>query len=107
MVKGATEIDNHFLNTPFKKNIPFLLAFLTFIHTNFLKNLAHGYLIYSNYLEDFIPYLQQLEMESLGKSYQRSNIISKYKTSPIVWGWNWNKLSTRFYATSPPRKYWV
>ena len=86
MVKGATEIDNHFLNTPFKKNIPFLLAFLSFIHINFLKNLAHGYLIYSNYLEDFIPYLQQLEMESLGKSYQRSNIISKYKTSPIVWG---------------------
>jgi glucose-6-phosphate isomerase len=86
MVRGASEIDNHFLNTPFKKNIPFLLAFLSFIHINFLKNLAHGYLIYSNYLEDFIPYLQQLEMESLGKSYQRSNIISKYKTSPIVWG---------------------
>lgn len=86
MVKGATEIDNHFLITPFKKNIPFLLALLSFIHINFLKNLSHGYLIYSNYLEDFIPYLQQLEMESLGKSYQRSNIISKYKTSPIVWG---------------------
>ena len=86
MVKGATEIDNHFLITPFKKNIPFLLALLSFIHINFLKNHSHGYLIYSNYLEDFIPYLQQLEMESLGKSYQRSNIISKYKTSPIVWG---------------------
>ena len=55
MVKGATEIDNHFLRTPFKKNIPFLLGLLTFIHTNILKNHAHGYLIYSNYLEDFIP----------------------------------------------------
>ena len=86
MVKGAIEIDNHFLKTPFKKNIPFLLGLLSFIHINFLNNLAHGYLIYSNFLEDFIPYLQQLEMESLGKSYQRSNIISKYKTSPIVWG---------------------
>jgi glucose-6-phosphate isomerase len=37
-------------------------------------------------LEDFIPYLQQLEMESLGKSYQRSDVISKYKTSPVIWG---------------------
>ena len=86
MVKGATEIDNHFLQTPFKKNIPFLLGLLTFIHTNILKNHAHGYLIYSNYLEDFIHYLQQLEMESLGKNYQRSGVISKYKTSPIIWG---------------------
>ena len=86
MLEGATKIDNHFLQTPFKKNIPFLLGLLTFIHTNILRNFSHGYLMYTNYLEDFIPYLQQLEMESLGKNYQRSDRISKYKTSPIIWG---------------------
>lgn len=86
MVKGATEIDKHFIQAPFKKNMPFLLGLLTFIHTNIHGNFAHGYLMYSNYLEDFIPYLQQLEMESLGKNYQRSDMISKYKTSPIIWG---------------------
>ena len=83
---GARDIDAHFLETPFEKNVPVLMALLGVWNTNFLGAATHAVLPYSNALRLFPSYLQQLEMESNGKRTDREGRVVGYATAPVLWG---------------------
>ncbi|MFT4019911.1 MAG: glucose-6-phosphate isomerase [Acinetobacter sp.] len=83
---GAYAIDQHFQNTEFSQNIPVLMGLLGIWNNNFLNMQTHAVLPYDGRLKYFASYLQQLEMESNGKSIQRDGQKVTLKTCPIVWG---------------------
>lgn len=86
LLAGAYAIDQHFQKTPFQHNIPVLMGLLGVWNNNFLDIQTHAVLPYDGRLKYFASYLQQLEMESNGKSIQRNNQKVDLKTCPIVWG---------------------
>ena len=83
---GAYAIDQHFQNAPFEQNIPVLMGLLGAWNNNFLDIQTHAVLPYDGRLKYFASYLQQLEMESNGKSIQRNGEKVEWDTCPIVWG---------------------
>ena len=83
---GAHAIDEHFQHTSFEQNIPVLMALLGIWNNNFLNIQTHAVLPYDGRLKYFAAYLQQLEMESNGKSVQRDGQKVELNTCPIVWG---------------------
>lgn len=85
-LSGARKADEHFLNTPFEKNIPVVMALLSIWNVNFLNTTAQAILPYDNYLKYVPLYLQQLVMESNGKSTNRNGKPVSYKTCPVVFG---------------------
>ena len=85
-LNGARLADNHFLTTPFEKNIPVIMALLSIWNINFLGTTALAVLPYDNYLKYLPLYLQQLIMESNGKSTNRNGQPVSYKTCPVVFG---------------------
>ena len=86
LLKGAHEMDVHFKETPFHKNIPVMLALLSIYYSNFFNSQTEVIIPYSQYLENFVPYLQQAMMESNGKSVDRNGDFVNYTTCPILWG---------------------
>ena len=85
-LKGAFEMDNHFRKTPFEKNIPVVLALLSIWYNNFFNSESEVVIPYTQYLEKLAPFLQQLSMESNGKSVDRSGNKINYQTGNIIWG---------------------
>lgn len=83
---GAYAIDQHFRQADFRQNIPVLMALLGIWNSNLLDIQTHAILPYDGRLKYFAPYLQQLEMESNGKSVQRNNDKVSHDTCPIIWG---------------------
>jgi glucose-6-phosphate isomerase len=83
---GAHEMDNHFRTAPFEQNLPQLMACLGVWYRNFLRMPAVAVLPYDQYLERFAAYLQQLDMESNGKTFDRDGNEVDYDTGPIVFG---------------------
>ena len=83
---GAYAIDQHFQHAPFEQNIPVLMGLLGAWNNNFLDIQTHAVLPYDGRLKYFASYLQQLEMESNGKSIQRNGEKVEWDTCPIVWG---------------------
>ncbi len=83
---GAHTMDEHFMNAPFDKNIPILMAMIGVWNHNFLKYNAHSVAPYSHHLSLFAKYQQQLDMESNGKSVDRNNMPVNYTTGPIIFG---------------------
>ena len=86
LLKGASEMDEHFRKTPFDKNIPVLLALIGIWYNNFFGSETEVILPYSQYLNKFPTYLQQASMESNGKSVDRNGNKVGYQTGSIVWG---------------------
>ncbi|ENX32307.1 glucose-6-phosphate isomerase [Acinetobacter colistiniresistens] len=86
LLAGAHEIDQHFQTAPFQQNIPVLMGLLGVWNNNFLDIQTHAVLPYDGRLKYFAAYLQQLEMESNGKSIQRNGEKVNTATCPIVWG---------------------
>jgi glucose-6-phosphate isomerase len=86
LAAGAREMDDHFRTTPVPANVPALLALLGVWNVNFLGLQAHAVLPYSHRLRQFPGYLQQLEMESNGKSVDREGRPVGYATSPVLFG---------------------
>ncbi|MFW1911283.1 glucose-6-phosphate isomerase [Acinetobacter ursingii] len=86
LLAGAYTIDQHFQKAPFEQNIPVLMGLLGVWNNNFLNIQTHAVLPYDGRLKYFASYLQQLEMESNGKSIQRNNEKVDLNTCPIVWG---------------------
>ncbi len=84
--KGAEAMDQHFLNAPHKENIPTILALLGVWYNNFFESRSHAVLPYDQYMHAFPAFLQQGDMESNGKSVDRSGNPVKYQTGPIIWG---------------------
>lgn len=86
MLQGAHEMDAHFKETSFEKNIPVQLALLTVWYNNFFKAETQAVIPYSQYLHRFPAYLQQAIMESNGKSVDREGNEVNYQTGNIIWG---------------------
>ena len=85
-LNGAFKMDEHFKNTPFEKNIPVILAMISIWYNNFFDTESEVVIPYSQYLEKLAPFLQQLSMESNGKSVDRNGDKVNYQTGNIIWG---------------------
>ncbi|GAA2708124.1 glucose-6-phosphate isomerase [Micromonospora olivasterospora] len=86
LLAGYHEVDEHFRTTPVERNVPALLGLLNVWYTNFLGAQTHAVLPYSQYLNRFPAYLQQLTMESNGKSVTLDGRRVSYDTGEIFWG---------------------
>ncbi|GEC78412.1 glucose-6-phosphate isomerase [Flavobacterium aquatile] len=86
LLKGANQMDNHFENETFDKNIPVILALLSVWYNNFFGAESEALIPYTQYLQKLAPYLQQGIMESNGKSIGRDGKPVNYQTGTIIWG---------------------
>jgi len=86
MLVGFHEIDEHFRTAPYESNLPALLGLIGVWYDNFLGFETHAVLPYSQALSRFPAYLQQLDMESNGKSVDRAGRPVTVQTGPVVWG---------------------
>ncbi len=86
MLNGAHAMDQHFSTTPSADNLPVVLALLGIWNRNMLCASGHAILPYDYHLRWLPTYLQQLEMESNGKSIRRNGEAVECKTCPIIWG---------------------
>jgi glucose-6-phosphate isomerase len=86
LLRGANNMDIHFKDTPFSENVPVILALLSIWYTNFFEAETEAVLPYTQYLSNFVDYLQQANMESNGKNVDRNGIPVTYQTGPVVWG---------------------
>ncbi len=85
-LQGAAEMDEHFLHTPLERNMPVLLALIGIWHRNVCNFPTQAILPYDQRLHRFPAYLQQLDMESNGKSVQLDGTPVSRATGPVVWG---------------------
>lgn len=83
---GGQDIDNHFLEAPLERNIPVLMGLVGLWYRNFFGYSAHAVIPYDERLARFPAYLQQLEMESNGKSVDRSGRRVSLATAPVIFG---------------------
>ena len=86
MLEGFHQMDEHFRTAPFERNLPALMGLLSVWNTNFLGAQTMAVLPYENYLKRFPAYLQQLTMESNGKSVTLDGEAVTYDTGPVYWG---------------------
>jgi glucose-6-phosphate isomerase len=86
MLAGFHEMDEHFRQAPFERNLPVLMGLLTLLYADFFDAQTVAVLPYEQYLKRFPAYLQQLTMESNGKHVTLAGTHVDYDTSPIYWG---------------------
>ncbi len=86
MLAGFHAMDEHFRTAPFERNLPVLLGLLAVWYNNFFGAETVAVLPYDQYLKRFPAYLQQLAMESNGKSTTLEGRRVDYQTGPIYWG---------------------
>ena len=86
MLAGFRSIDEHFRHAPYERNLPALLGLIGVWYNDFFGAETHAVLPYSHYLSKFPAYLQQLDMESNGKSVTLDGHAVDMATGPIVWG---------------------
>jgi glucose-6-phosphate isomerase len=86
MLAGFHAMDEHFRTAPFAQNLPVLMALIGVWYTNFFGAGTQAVLPYSQYLKRFPAYLQQLTMESNGKSVTLQGARVDYETAPVWWG---------------------
>ncbi len=86
MLRGAERMDEHFRSAPFEQNLPVVMALIGIWNTNFLGASTLSMLPYNESLKYFPSFLQQLEMESNGKTVTADGKPLDYETCPIVWG---------------------
>ena len=83
---GFHAMDEHFRTAPFEKNVPVLMGLLNIWNVNFLGAETHAVLPYDQYLHRFPAYLQQLTLESNGKSVRADGSFVNYATGEVFWG---------------------
>ena len=86
MLAGVRAMDEHFRTAPFERNLPVLMGLLGVWYNNFFGAQTVAVLPYDQYLKRFPAYLQQLTMESNGKSVTLEGTGVDYQTGPIFWG---------------------
>ena len=83
---GFHAMDEHFRTAPLAQNVPALMGLLNIWNVNFLGAASHAVLPYDQYLHRFPAYLQQLTMESNGKSVRADGSFVNYSTGEVFWG---------------------
>ncbi len=86
LLEGANAMDEHFANTPLEQNIPVILALIGIWYNNFYNIHRYAVIPYDQYLQYLPAYLQQLDMESNGKSVTLDNKFVNYATGPVLFG---------------------
>jgi glucose-6-phosphate isomerase len=86
LLQGAHDMDQHFAEAPLEENMPVIMALLGIWYNNFFDAQSHAIMPYSQYLERLPAFLQQLDMESNGKTIDRTGHRVDYLTGPIIWG---------------------
>ena len=86
LLEGAFEMDCHFREASFEKNIPAIMALLGIWYNNFFEAETEAIIPYDRYMHRFPAYFQQGNMESNGKSIDRKGERVAYQTGPIIWG---------------------
>ncbi|MEN2397872.1 glucose-6-phosphate isomerase [Pseudomonas halotolerans] len=86
LLSGAYSMDQHFQSAPFEQNMPVLLALLGVWYGNFWGAQSHAILPYDHYLRNITKHLQQLDMESNGKSVRQDGTPVSTDTGPVIWG---------------------
>ena len=86
MLAGFRAMDEHFRSAPFERNLPVLMGLMGVWYNNFFGAQSVAVLPYDQYLKRFPAYLQQLTMESNGKSVTLEGAGVDYQTGPIFWG---------------------
>ncbi len=86
LLNGAFLVDEHFRNQPFKQNIPIIMALLGVWYNNFWNANTYAVIPYDQYLIKFSEFLQQLDMESNGKSIDKRGNKVNYSTGAVLWG---------------------
>ncbi len=97
LLAGARELDQHFRETPPASNLPFLMAVLGVWNTQFQARHSLAVLPYSERLALLPSFLQQLEMESNGKSVTASGKRVEWSTTPVIWGGSGNDAQHSYY----------
>ncbi|KTS76515.1 glucose-6-phosphate isomerase [Pseudomonas oryzihabitans] len=86
LLAGAYAMDQHFTSAPFEENMPVLLGLLGVWYGNFWGATSHAILPYDHHLRNFVKHLQQLDMESNGKSVRQDGSPVRLETGPVIWG---------------------
>ncbi len=86
LLKGASEMDEHFFGSDLEENMPVIMALLTIWQVNFCGQTNHAILPYDHRLRDFPRFLQQMIMESNGKQVDRNGERISYPTCPVYFG---------------------
>ncbi|TSE36560.1 Glucose-6-phosphate isomerase [Tepidimonas fonticaldi] len=86
LLAGARAMDEHFWHAPPERNLPLALALLSVWNRDFLRCPTQLVAVYAERLRHFVPYLQQLAMESNGKRVHRDGTVCAVGTEAIVWG---------------------
>ena len=86
LLLGAYEMDCHFKAAPFEKNVPVIMGMLGVWYNNFFGAQSHAILPYDHYLRGLPAHIQQLDMESNGKSVDVYGRKLNYQAGPIIWG---------------------
>jgi glucose-6-phosphate isomerase len=97
VLAGGHDMDEHFRGTPLERNLPVLMGLLGVWNNNFLGLDSLAVLPYDRRLHRFPAYLQQLEMESNGKSVNRDGAAVTYRTGNVVWGEPGNNAQHSFF----------
>lgn len=86
LLSGANAMDQHFRNAPLEQNLPVVMALLGLWYNNFWGAETYTILPYDHYLRSLPAHLQQLDMESNGKSVTQSGEPLNYQSGPVIWG---------------------
>jgi glucose-6-phosphate isomerase len=86
LLAGAHSMDQHFQNAPFEQNMPVIMGMLGVWYGNFWDAQSHAILPYDHYLRNITQHLQQLDMESNGKSVRQDGSPVVCDSGPVIWG---------------------
>ena len=86
LLNGAAEMDNHFATAPLQENMPVVMGLISLWYSNFFNAQSQVVLTYDHYLRGLPAYIQQLDMESNGKSVNLAGEDLDHTTGPIIWG---------------------
>ncbi|MCL1079818.1 glucose-6-phosphate isomerase [Parashewanella spongiae] len=86
LLNGAAEMDEHFATQPLEQNMPVLMGLISLWYSNFYGSESQVILTYDHYLRGLPAYIQQLDMESNGKSVDLAGNSLDYNTGPVIWG---------------------
>ncbi len=99
LLDGAHDMDQHFFSAEWAENLPILLALAGIWHNNFCGYHTLGVIPYNDALSLLPMYLQQLDMESNGKSIDRDGLAVDYATGPVLWGQNGSNGQHAFFQS--------